>query len=237
MTTIEPSGRTRPISVLIVADVRLYREGLAASLASRDHLLVSATGASRAAAAARARELSPDVVVVDIATVESLELIEELHAEVSTKILAFAVAEVTSDILECAEAGAAGYVTADASIDDLVSAIERIARDELVCSPRIAAKLFGRISRGGDQSARGPDHTKGLTNRERQVLNFIRQGYSNKEIAQKLCIAEPTVKNHVHHLLEKLEVTTRVQAATRTALPAGRRRAFGTTRVPAREIV
>lgn len=215
------------ISVLIVADVRLYREGLASSLASRDHLLMIATCASRTDALARVRDVGADVVVVDMATRESLELIGDLRREaVPTKILAFAVEEVTSDILDCAEAGAAGYVTADASIDDLVAAIERITHEELVCSPRVAAKLFRRVSERHDQWVPGAPPASMLTSRERQVLDFIRQGHSNKEIARKLNIAEPTVKNHVHHLLEKLKVATRAQAAARAKLPASRRR-FG----------
>jgi DNA-binding NarL/FixJ family response regulator len=224
------------ISVLIVADVRLYREGLAASLANRPHFLVAATSACRADALARVRELRPDVAVIDMSTRDSLELIGELRGEeVRPKILAFGVDEMTSDILECAEAGAAGYVTADASVEDLVMAIERIAREELVCSPRVAAKLFDRISQRADRWATDASETRTLTIRERQVLDFIRLGHSNKEIAQKLNIAEPTVKNHVHHLLEKLEVTTRAQAAARATLPASRRRILGSDRVPARE--
>jgi DNA-binding NarL/FixJ family response regulator len=160
---------------------------------------------------------------VDVGTRETLELIRDLRAEaLQSKVLAFAVEEVAADIIECAEAGAAGYVTAEASIDDLVKAIECIAREELVCSPRIAAQLFGCISEHNQQSVCGP---KTLTSRERQVLNCIRQGKSNKEIAQVLNIAEPTVKNHVHHLLEKLDVTTRAQAALRLPLSSGRRQA------------
>jgi two-component system nitrate/nitrite response regulator NarL len=235
MNGSQGSRPRQPISVLIIADVRLYREGLAASLSSRDHLFVCATGAGRADAAARARDLAPDVVIVDIATRESLELIRDLHDLVSTKILAFAVEEVAADILECAEAGAAGYVTADASIEDLISAIERIARGELVCSPRVAARLFGRISERTAGHLANDTDARTLTTRERQVLQLIRQGHSNKEIAQKLCIAEPTVKNHVHHLLEKLEVATRSQAAARATLPASRRRPFGVWRMPKRE--
>ena len=148
MNAIDGLRRPRAVGVLIVADVRLYREGLAASLSSREQLCVLATCATREEARASVREIAPDVVVIDVATRESLDLIRDLRGEdVPAKILAFAVEEVLSDILECAEAGAAGYVTADASLDDLVAAIERTARDELVCSPRIAARLFGRILR------------------------------------------------------------------------------------------
>src|SRR5262245_16181270 len=198
------------LRILIVVDVRLYREGLAASLAHSGHLLIVGTSAGRAEALAAVHDTGADVVVVDMATRESLALITDLRREApQTKILAFAVEEVTSDILDCAEAGAAGYVTADASIEDLGVAIERIAREELVCSPRVAAKLFRRISERADQSVFGASPAKTLTSRERQVLGFIQQGRSNKEIAQRLNIAEPTVKNHVHHVLEKLDVTNR----------------------------
>jgi len=214
---------------LIVADVRLYREGLARSLSACSRIDVAGTCATRVEAREHVRRLRPHVVLVDIATRDSLELIRDLHAEaLQSKVLAFAIDEVAADIIECAKAGAAGYVTAEASIEDLVNAIESIAREELVCSPRVAAQLFGHISDHGEQSGCEP---KMLTRRERQVLDFIRQGKSNKEIARALHIAEPTVKNHVHHLLEKLDVTTRAQAAARATLSSGRRRAFGTSAI------
>jgi two-component system, NarL family, nitrate/nitrite response regulator NarL len=170
------------------------------------------------------------VVLIDVATSESLDLIHDLRAAARPcKILVFAVAERSADILECAEAGAAGYVTAEASIEDLVTAIERITRAELACSPRVAAQLFNRIGERGDQWTGRPSTDKGLTTREHQVLDGIRQGQSNKEIGQKLNIAESTVKNHVHHVLEKLHVTTRAQAALCCTLAFTRRRPFGTS--------
>jgi two-component system nitrate/nitrite response regulator NarL len=214
----------RSPNVFIVAEVRLYREGLAGSLSACSRLVVVGTCANRADARERVQQLGPDVVLVDVATRESLELMGDLRTEApGSKVLAFAVEENPADVIECAEAGAAGYVTADASIDELVTAIERIARAELVCSPRIVAQLFGRISQRGGQPSL---ESKTLTSREREVLDHIRQGKSNKEIAQKLNIAEPTVKNHVHHLLEKLDVTTRAQAAARATLSSSRRRPF-----------
>jgi two-component system, NarL family, nitrate/nitrite response regulator NarL len=220
------SPTARQTAVLVVADVRLYREGLAVSLSLCAQFVVIGACASRVEAFERARAARPDVVLLDMATRESFELIRDLRAEVPPcKVLAFAVEEVASDILECAEAGAAGYVTADASLEELTTAIERIARAELVCSPRIAAQLFGRMSERG---ARGLAETRTLTTRERQVLDCIRLGQSNKEIARKLNIAETTVKNHVHHLLEKLSVTTRAQAAALSTLASGRRRALDT---------
>jgi DNA-binding NarL/FixJ family response regulator len=223
----DSSPRSSSTSVLIVAEVRLYREGLAGSLSACPQLVVVGTCARRTDACERVAALRPDVVVVDVATRESLDLIRDLQTDaLQTKVLAFAVDEVAADIIECAEAGAAGYVTADASVEDLVKAIEGIGRSELVCSPRIAAQLFDRISRGGE---RWSVEAKTLTVRERQVLECLRNGKSNKEIAQALHIAEPTVKNHVHHLLEKLDVTTRAQAAAHTTRST-RRRGFSPSR-------
>jgi DNA-binding NarL/FixJ family response regulator len=224
--TTDCSARSLRTSVFIVAEVRLYREGLAGSLSTCSRLVIAGTCAGRADACQRVPQLRPDVVVVDVATRESLELIRDLRTDaLRCKVLAFAVDELVADIIECAEAGAAGYVTADASIDDLVTAIESIARSELVCSPRIAAQLFGRISERGE---RWSVEAKTLTSRERQVLDCLRQGKSNKEIAKTLNIAEPTVKNHVHHLLEKLDVTTRAQAAAHATLSSSRRRSLST---------
>ena len=218
------SGRT---SVFIVADVRIYRDGLAESLSTLPQLTVLGTSAGRADARERVRQLRPDVVLIDVATRESLELIGDLRGGlVDSKVLALAVEESAPDIIQCAEAGAAGYVSAEASMAELVRAIERITDGELICPPQIAAKLFGRISHAEPLPA-GPQK---LTSRERQVLGCIRQGNSNKEIAQTLHISEATVKNHVHHVLEKLAVTTRAQAAVRSNGFPARRRELGNRR-------
>ena len=211
--------------MFVVADVRIYREGLAESLSTHPRLTVVGTSAHRADARELVQKLRPNVVLIDIATRESLELIGDLRASaVHSKVLALAVEESAPDILECAEAGAAGYVAAEASMDDLVKAIERITDGELLCTPQIAAQLFGRIS----HREQVPMGAQKLTSRERQVLDGIRQGNSNKEIGRTLNISEATVKNHVHHLLEKLAVTTRAQAALRSGAFSPRRRTLAT---------
>jgi two-component system nitrate/nitrite response regulator NarL len=226
MNPADASRGRRAIRLLIVADVRLYREGLAASLMSREQFVVTGACASRMEALAQIERLDVDVVVVDMASRESLELIADLRRlRAAARILAFAVEEVSSEILDCAEAGAAGYVTVDASIDELVAGIECVFRGELVCPPHIAATLFGHVARRAERSLRGAER-RTLTSRERQVLHLIQDGYSNKEIAGELNISEPTVKNHVHNLLDKLQVTSRSQAAARTVPVLSRRRLF-----------
>jgi len=216
----DATGQPR-VSVLIVADVRLYRESLALMLSSRGFVAM-AGAATRLDGITKARELRPAVAIVDIASRGALDFISALRQEPERpKVLGLAVDEETSDVIECAEAGADGYVTADATLEDLERAIDRVGHEELLCSPRIAATLFRRLGNGAVRAVDGASEDA-LTNRERQIWNFIGQGLSNKEIAAALNISILTVKNHVHHLLGKLNVSTRSQAASRIVLASRR---------------
>jgi two-component system nitrate/nitrite response regulator NarL len=200
-----------PITILIAVAVRLYREGLAATLNAQEHLRIEGTVGTRLEALTAVGRLQPDVVIVDISLEDVLNLMRELRAESSkSRILAFAVREDITAILDYAEAGADGFVTVNGSVAELVEAIERTASGELLCSPRIAAQLLRRAAHQNR-----PGHAAGpfLTSREQQVFSLLKQGQSNKEIGSTLNIAEATVKNHVHHVLEKLQVSTRSRAA------------------------
>ena len=203
----------QPISVLIAVAVRLYRDGLAGALREHKHLRIAGTAATSLDAHAAVRALQPDVVVVDVSLDDVVGLMRALRAEEpQSHILAFAVQEDISTILEYAEAGADGFVTANASIVELIEAIKRTAAGELLCSPRIAAELLRHAAQRTRQQA-GCDVARLLTVREQQVFSLLKQGRTNKQIATALHTAEATVKNHVHHILEKLHVTTRSQAA------------------------
>ena len=206
-----PSPTHPNISLLIVADVRLYREGLSGSLGRRGHLTVVGEAGSREAALPLIASHPPNVVVLDMATRDSLAIVRAISsAAPSVKIIAFAVEELDSEILACAEAGVAGWVPREASMDDLVASIEGVAREELVCSARMAATLFRRLA----SLTRTPQLPGDpLTGREREIAALIDRGLSNKEIAQRLKIEVATVKNHVHSILGKLHVASRAQAA------------------------
>ena len=198
------------IQALIVIEVRLYREGLAATLRDHDRVAIVGTAGSRAEALRAVATHTPQLVIIDVALPEALELMRELRAQTpATRLVAFAVDEDIGAILDCAEAGAAGFVTANASVDELVHALERTIAGELLCSPRMAAELLRRAVDRPVRRAAALPAAAVLTIREQQVLAFIQQGLSNKEIASALHIAEATVKNHVHHVLEKLNVPTR----------------------------
>jgi two-component system nitrate/nitrite response regulator NarL len=201
------------VCVLIVVGVRIYRQGLALALNSSDALAVIDEASDCRSARDAIIRARPDVVILDVVLADSLALMRDLRMQFpATRVIAFAVGPASADIIACAEAGAAGYVAADASIDELIAAVVGLMANELICSPRIAHDLFRRIGAHEPRSQAEPP----LTARERQVLELIRDGLSNKEIARTLDVAVSTAKNHVHNLLEKLKVPSRGHAAARS---------------------
>jgi DNA-binding NarL/FixJ family response regulator len=211
--------------MVIVADVRLYCDGLAAVL-PRDRLLIVGTADGRTTAPAIVQATNPDVVLVDVATPEALDLMRQLRTDPPpVAIIAFGVGDDIPAIVECAEAGAIAYVPATAAVQDLVTTIEGAVAGELRCPPRVAGELFRRAGdRSSHATSTGGPNEPVLTDRQRQVHAMLRQSLSNKEIAVALNISEATVKNHVHKILEKLQVPTRVKAAT--CLPRPKRAAL-----------
>ncbi len=132
--------------------------------------------------------------------------------ERSLPVIALGVPDVEEHVLACAEAGAAGYLPKPGSFADLLTVMQSVARGETVCSPRIAATLLRRVAMLA--AAQEPDPRPArLTPREREVLALIEQGLPNKAIARTLSIEVRTVKNHVHNILDKLQVGGRGEAA------------------------
>ena len=194
----------------VISDVRIYREGLVLALDRVQEFEIRAIDDCGSAAIAAAAEIRPAVVIVDIGAQGGVEIVRLVRQQVpDTRIVAFGVNDSEAEILACAEAGAAGFVCRDASAAELAAIVRRAVRDEIVCSPKIAGSLFRRIA---SLAGRAPATIDGLTLRERQVLALMRDGLANKQIGAKLHIAEATVKNHVHNVLEKLNVKRRAQA-------------------------
>lgn len=217
-----PLSARQPVTdvrALVASDIRLYREGLMERLGRVPSLQVVGSATDLASTVDAARELAPDIVLLDLAMPSGLTAVRELRDAASAKVVVLGVREAESDVVECAEAGVAGYVTRDASLRELVEVVESVARGEMVCSPRIAALLLHRVAEAAGSRDSG-DHARRLSQRELEVAALIDEGLSNKEIAGRLSIELATVKNHVHNILDKLEVHSRTDAAAQLRGPA-----------------
>jgi len=195
--------------LVIVSDIRLLRDGLARIVAERTSHSVD-TAVPGAALPSRLNTLAPDLMLIDAATIRRGVAAQVPTAVPTAKLVAFAIGDDEDEIVACAQAGATGFVSRDASIDDLVLAIESALCGQAWCSPRMAGLICSRL--GAMAQTQAADQGS-LTARERQVLDLIAGGLSNKEIAVRLSIELSTVKNHVHTLLEKLHVKHRWQAS------------------------
>lgn len=209
---MEMDIRARPIlHVLILTKTAAYREALVATL-ERGHS-VAACGRSFADFGDLT---SFDAIIVDVADGEGLRCIAQLRSRAcSVPVVALGV-QSSAAILHCAEAGAAGYVPASASVQELVSALNDVVQGRLVCSPALTFALFRSLGESR------PGHRALLTLREQEVFRLLGEGRTNKEIARTLGIAVSTVKNHVHHILEKTAASTRREVAQIDSWELGR---------------
>lgn len=216
----DPAPRHAPPGVrgMVAAAVRLYRDGLAQSLS--EAMTVVAVTADAAATLHEAARLSPDVLLLDASMPGALALVNTLaDAAPATRVVAFAVDDAReTEVLACAEAGVAGWVGRDASAEEVVQAVLRAARGELLCSARTAALLSRRLAVLARErrapSAPAPAPAAQLTPREAEIGELLCRGVSNKQIARTLGLQLATVKNHVHNILEKLGVRSRAEAGS-----------------------
>jgi DNA-binding NarL/FixJ family response regulator len=209
--------------VFIVAETRVFRDGLVQTLR---HEQIDVVGAASAGddAVDRVRSLKPDIVILDMARMESAETLRELTgARPTLKIVAVGVPEIERHVIACAEAGISGYVQREGDVADLVATLKSVANGEALFSPRMAASLLRRIAVLAAE--REPDVETRLTPRETEIAELLADGLSNKEIAQRLCVEVATVKNHVHSILDKLKVSRRGEAAARVRRGVRRARA------------
>lgn len=205
------------VRVLLVSDVRLFREALVSWCQRQPTVRIVAAVGHRDAALAALRDHQPDIALIDMRMPDGSEVAHALaHAQPELKLVGLGLAETEGNVLAYAGAGFAGYVPRETPLDDLVDVLQGVARGEVRYSRRITATLLHRLA--GAASPVGPGRVQ-LTPRETEIVRLIDQGLSNREIARRLAIESATVKNHVHNLLEKLHVSRRGQAAARLRLP------------------
>ncbi len=197
----------RGIRLFVVAGNRLFREALARVLNKKTDLNLLGALPYSAEAIQEISLTNPDVLLLDCATTIATDLgiIREVkHALPPVKVVVIGMEEDEELFLGVIRAGAVGCVLCDASAMDVVAAVRAVAKSEAVCPPRLCLSLFNYVAR--ESAARPvlrPKARGGLTRREQQVIPRIAQGLTNKEIAVQLNLSEQTVKNHVHHMLQK----------------------------------
>jgi DNA-binding NarL/FixJ family response regulator len=201
--------------VLLVDDHDLFRTGLR-NLLEEQTLEIVGEAATGGEAIRLVRELTPDVVVMDLnmpamGGVEATRHIAE--ASPLTRVVMLTISDEDSDVMDAIFAGACGYLLKDASIQELVSGIRSAARGESLISPHIAAKVLQRVRATSAQPEIEQMIRAELSEREIEVLKLIANGKDNAVIAAELHISPKTVKNHISNILMKLQIDNRIQAA------------------------
>ena len=200
------------ISVLVVDDHAVVREGLRTFLELQDGIAVVGEAADGEEAVRQAEALRPDVIVMDLVMprLDGVGAMRELRRRLpATRVIVLTSFTEDERLLPAIQAGAAGYLLKNVAPAELARAVRAAHAGEALLDPVIAARLVEAIA----QPAGGAPVTEKLTAREQEVLALIARGFSNKRIARELGIAEKTVKTHVGHVLSKLGVTDRTQAA------------------------
>jgi two-component system nitrate/nitrite response regulator NarL len=209
------SEGTLTTRIFIAVRVRLYREGLAEILGREQQIDVIGLAGDAADTVMGVRELKPDVVLVDPAISDDMDVIRELAEKTAgATIVVIASSETDAELIACAEAGVAGFVSREDSVGNLVATLRSAEAGELLCSPGTAGSFLRHIrALASGRTSSASELT--LTAREVEVARLLDEGLSNKQIALRLCIELPTVKHHVHHILEKLGVGRRSEAVAR----------------------
>ena len=221
MTRVPRSGtkrerQTRPVRVLLVSDVRVYRDALTGWGNRHASLRIVTADGHRDGVLACARARRPDIALIDMRTPDSEELAHALAVAVpAVRLVGLGLSDTEDNVLTYAGAGFAGYVPRETPLEELVAVLRGIARGEVRYSRRITASLLQRLANVAGSNGGGVR----LTVRECEIVRLIDEGLSNREIARRLAIGLATVKNHVHNVLEKLQVHRRGEAAARLRHP------------------
>lgn len=220
--TLNTAGGTRddgvrPIALVLIDDNRLLREGIVAMVRSQQGFKVLAASADAVEALKKVREAKPDIVLVDFGLEDhdSLSLTATVHAEVpEARVIVMGLLPLQEDVANYVRAGASGFIMKDASFDEFFATIRAVAAGAQVLPSQLTNSLFSQIVRNVARKNE-PQLLEAvrLTTRERQVIDLLGEGLSNKEIAGRLHIAVHTVKSHVHNVLEKLALHSRLEVA------------------------
>ncbi len=208
---------TSQTTVLLVDDHNLFREGLANILSDQDGIEVVGQAANGEEAINKARELLPDLILMDIKMpgMSGLAVTKLIKEEMPhTRIVMLTVSEDEDDLFEAIKSGAEGYLLKTIKSRDLIDMLKGVIQGEIALTKLMARKLWREFAQQTPQPQQPAAYQTVLTRREMEVIRLLSEGISDKEIASRLIISVRTVKNHVHNILEKLQLQNRFQAAS-----------------------
>jgi DNA-binding NarL/FixJ family response regulator len=210
------------LRILIVDDHDIVRKGLAMLISRQEGLLVAGEAGTAAEAVEKARELSPDVVVLDIRLPDGsgIEVCRDIRADnPGIRVLMLTSYSDEEAVMGSIMAGASGYLLKEIHSQEIVQAIRRVGAGQSLLDPMVTASVLERVRKGGETD----DMWSQLTNQEQRILESIAEGKTNREIALEINLSDKTVKNYVSNILGKLEVSRRSQAAAYLAEHRARR--------------
>jgi DNA-binding NarL/FixJ family response regulator len=208
------------IRLLLVEDNRLLREGIVSLIKEHDDFRVMAALGTNENVLQKIKSFKPNVLLLDLGlrSQNSLQLVKTAKIDApSMKVIVMDLIPTQADVLEFVRAGVSGFILKDATMDDFLRTIRSVAQGAKVLPSLLTGSLFSQIVELAVNGGRGHSsklmESVRMTKRERQVIELVSDGMTNKEIAQKLHLSTYTVKSHVHNILEKLALHTRVQIA------------------------
>jgi DNA-binding NarL/FixJ family response regulator len=212
------AGHRKKIKIVLVEDNRILRDGIKAVINAQADLKVVAASGGNHDTMLQARTRKPHVILLDLGlrNGSGLHMVKELSRELpQIKVIGMGLIPSQLDVIEFVEAGASGFILKDASIDDVLRTIRSVAGGTKILPPTLTESLFTRVIEQALQKGKGnlPDAVR-MTKREREIIVLIAEGMSNKEIADRLSLSTYTVKSHVHNILEKMALHSRLQIAT-----------------------
>lgn len=206
------------IRILLIEDNRILRDGIKALINAEPDLTVAVASGGNHDTLARVRTTKPQVVLMDLGlrNEHGLRLVEKLAKELpQTRVIGMGLIPSQRDIIEFVEAGAAGFILKDATVEEFLGTIRSVARGMRVLPPPLTESLFTHVIEQALRKGKGRllDAVR-MTKREREIIVLIAEGMSNKDIARQLSLSTYTVKSHVHNILEKMALHSRLQIAS-----------------------
>lgn len=207
----------KKIRLLLIEDNRLLRDGISSILKLHKDIVIIAASGDGKNTIEKIRQLKPNVVLLDLGlrSQNSLHVVEIVKRDFrEAKIIVMDLAPVQADILQYVKAGANGFILKDASLNDLIITIRTVAEGSTVLPPLLVDSLFSQIVEYAVKDGKGKiEDAVRMTYREREVIGLLGEGMSNKEIGQKMHVSAFTVKSHIHNIMEKLALHTRLEIA------------------------